>query len=56
MGILFYRPPLEIVFTENFEYSGNWSGTIQNINYPDTFTGFDTSPFTSFTENFESGW
>lgn len=57
MGLVFYRPPIWNGLTESFEYSENWSGTIENINYPDTFLGFD-SPFASISESFEpsNGW
>lgn len=54
--MIFYRPPRIIQIIETFEYSEGWSGTIPNINYPNTFTGFDTSPFVSFVETFEAGW
>lgn len=62
--MLFYRvpPPVDIfqlgvTINESFEYSESWSGTINNVNYPDTFTGFD-SPSASINEAFElsDGW
>jgi hypothetical protein len=56
MPAFFYRPRQWIGIQENFEYTEGWSGTILNVNYPDTYTGFDT-PTDSLTETFEgSGW
>lgn len=57
IGVLFYRPPIWTSLASSFEYIENWPGTINNINYPDTFTGFD-SPTASISESFEpaSGW
>lgn len=55
-GILVYRPKQWNGLDENFEYSEGWSGTIQNIYYPNTFTGFET-PTDSILETFEGiGW
>jgi hypothetical protein len=44
--------------SETFEYSGNWPGTLQDPNYPATFTGFDTPSNTTPLESFEpaGGW
>jgi len=44
-------------YSENFEYSENWSGTISDINYTNS-TIFDISPILVQNESFETseGW
>lgn len=60
--MIFYRvvDPWSIITTplESFEYSGNWPGTLQDPNYPNTFTGFNTPTNTTPLESFEpeDGW
>jgi hypothetical protein len=62
MGLCFKRitdifmEPLASI-SSNFEYSESWSGTISDINYFSSFTGFE-SPEASITSSFEpsEGW
>jgi hypothetical protein len=54
MGLFFYRPPPVLEAVDGFEYADGWPGTIADINYPLSFSF--SSPETSATENFESGW
>jgi hypothetical protein len=57
MGLFFYRivdifdAPLDLL-ADGFEYSGNWSGTIDET-YLNNFAGFDISLVGSLSENFE---
>ena len=55
MGVVFFkREDPNINAVEAFEYTDGWPGTIADINYPLSFSF--SSPETSVTENFESGW
>jgi hypothetical protein len=47
---LFYRVEPTKIFTESFEYSGGWDGTILSPN-----PNFDSPEF-NFLENFDSSW
>ena len=53
---LLFSSPLATL-SESFEYSENWSDTISNAEYPNTFTGFN-SPLTTLSEEFNvsDGW
>lgn len=61
MGILFYRPPQTITLTENFEYNGGWSGTVNfsSVNFANPIAStplesFEYSENWSGTVNFSS--
>ena len=62
MGVFFKRTtsifdqPSSLI-VESFEYNQNWSGTISNVFYVDSFIGFNT-PSSTITEEFETtnGW
>jgi hypothetical protein len=54
MGLFFYRESPLINVSDGFEYVNGWPNTIENVNYPNTFSF--ASPVATGTEDFESGW
>jgi hypothetical protein len=54
MGLLFYRPPQSLIFTESFEHGNGWSATLSS----DLIFPNPTYSSVSLSETFEpgSGW
>lgn len=51
-AVVFYRPPTQITFIDNFEYSDNWPETIENVDYYITYSFVATN---SQQDSFEAG-